>query len=100
TVNQGGAALCGVPDTAMAVFANVVAVNASGPGHLTVYPFGIAPPLISTVNFMTGETIANGVLIATCSQGAASCAFDLDITMGPAGADVIIDVSGYLAPPP
>jgi hypothetical protein len=95
-VNQGGAANCGVPDTARGVFVNVVAVGAGGPGHLTVYPYSIALPLASTLNFTTGQTIANGVLVPTCTP-AGSCAFDLNITMGPASAHVVIDVTGYLA---
>jgi hypothetical protein len=74
----------------------VVAVNAQGPGHLSVYPFNTAPPLASTLNFTTGQTIANGVLVPICTP-AGSCAFDLNITMGPAGADLVVDVTGYLA---
>ena len=99
TLNQGGAANCGVPDAATGVFVNVVAVNAGGPGHLTVYPFNTSLPLASTLNFTTGQTIANGVLVPTCTP-AGSCAFDLNITMGPAGAHVVIDVTGYLLPTP
>ena len=95
TVNQGGAANCGVPDAATGVFINVVGVNAGGPGHLTVYPFNISLPLASTLNFTTGQTIANGVLVPTCTP-AGSCAFNLNITMGPAAAHVVIDVTGYL----
>jgi hypothetical protein len=100
TVNQGGATICGVPNTATAVFANVVAVNAAGPGHLIVYPFGTPLPLASTLNLTTGQTVANGVLIPICPSGAAWCPFNLSITMGPAAADLVVDVSGYLAPRP
>jgi hypothetical protein len=100
TVNQGGAAACGVPDTATGVFVNVVAVMATGPGFLTVYPFSTTLPLASTLNFATGQTIANGVLVPICTPPAA-CLFDLNLTMRPtAGADVVIDVTGYLAPVP
>jgi hypothetical protein len=99
TVQQGGATNCGVPDAATGVFINVVAVNAGGPGHLTVYPFGTSLPLASTLNFTTGQTIANGVLVPICTPSG-SCALDLNITMGPAGADLVIDVTGYLMPTP
>ena len=95
---QGGASDCGVPDPgATGVFINVVAVNAGGAGHLTIYPFGTPLPLASTLNFAAGQTIANGVLVPICTP-AASCTSDLTITMGPGGADVVIDVTGYLAP--
>lgn len=97
TINQGGAATCGIPDAATGVFINVVAVNAGGPGHLTVYPFGAPLPLAAMLNFTTGQTIANGVLVPTCAPPA-SCTFDLNVTMGPAGAHLVIDVTGYLLP--
>jgi len=96
-VNQGGAATCGVPDAATGVFVNVVGVGAQGPGHLTVYPCNAALPVASTLNFTTGQTVANGVLVPICTP-AVSCACDLNITMGPAGAHLVIDVSGYLLP--
>jgi hypothetical protein len=99
TVQQGGATNCGVPDAATGVFVNVVAVTAAGPGHLTVYPFGTSLPVASTLNFTTGQTVANGVLVPICVP-TVSCALDLNITMGPAGADLVIDVTGYLAPFP
>ncbi len=95
-LGQGGAADCGVPAGATGVFVNVVAVGAAGPGHLTVYPSGSALPLASTINFSTGDTVANGVLVPICLP-AAACPSDLTIQMGPAAAHVVIDVTGYLA---
>jgi hypothetical protein len=100
TINQGGATTCGVPDTAAGVFINVVAVTASGPGHLTAYPFGTSLPLASTLNFATGQTVANGVLVPVCTPAGGSCDFDLNITMGPSSAHIVIDVTGYLLPTP
>lgn len=99
TINQGGATTCGVPVAATGVYVNVVAVNAGGPGHLTIYPFDTSLPLASTLNFTTGQTIANGVLVPICPPGA-SCDFDLNNTMGPAGAHLVVDITGYLAPAP
>jgi len=96
-INQGGATNCQVPDAAMGVFVNVVAVNASGPGHLTVYPANTTLPVASTLNFTTGQTVANGVLVPICAP-AGSCVFDLNITMGPAAAHLVIDITGYLMP--
>ena len=104
--NQGGAADCGVPFnpttpalSAKGAYINVVAVNAGGPGHLTVYPFPSALPLASTLNFTTGQTIANGVLVPICDPGVSACMFDLTITMGPAAAHIVIDVTDYLQSP-
>ncbi len=97
-LGQGGAADCGVPSRATGVYINVVAVGAAGPGHLTVYPFGSSLPLASTLNFTTGQTVANGVLVPVCMPFA-SCAAELTIQMGPAAAHVVVDVTGYLAVP-
>ena len=88
-----------MPENATAVYINVVAVQPQAPGHLTVYACNTPLPLASVLNFTTGQTIANGVLVPMCSP-AASCECDLNITMGPAGAHVVIDVTGYLAPLP
>ncbi len=95
--SQGGAFDCGVPSGATGVFINVVAVGAAGPGHLTVYPSGSTLPLASSINFTTGQTIANGLLVPVCTPFAA-CAADVTIQMGPAAAHVVIDITGYVAP--
>jgi hypothetical protein len=99
TVNQGGSTNCGIPDAATGVFVNVVAVNADADGWLVVYPFNTSQPLASTVNFATGQTVANGVLVPICTP-AGACGFDLKVTMSPAGAHVVIDITGYLLPTP
>jgi subtilisin len=98
---QGGASTCMVPlGPGKAVHINVVAVTPSGPGHLTIHPYPSPLPLASTINFSSGQTIANGVLIAICDRSTTSCSFDFTVTMGPAAADVVIDVTGYLGPKP
>jgi len=98
---QGGASDCLVPfGPTKAVHINVVAVTPSGPGYLTVHPYPTPLPLASTLNFSTGQTIANGVLIPICDSSVTSCSYDFTVTMGPAAAHLVIDVTGYLAPPP
>jgi hypothetical protein len=100
--SQGGQTNCGIPfGTAKGVFFNVVAVGPDGPGHLTLYPYPLPLPLASTLNFSTGETIANGVLVPICDTATADCTGgDFTVTMGPASADIVIDVTGYLQPTP
>ena len=98
TLNQGGEPTCVVPAEAAGVFINVVAVGGEGFGHLIAYPFGSTLPLASTLNFAPGQTIANGVLVPICSPSISSCPFHLTLTMGPAAAHVVIDVTGYVAP--
>jgi hypothetical protein len=100
--SQGGQTNCGVPaGSAKGVFINVVAVGPSGAGHLTAYPWPSPLPLASTLNFSAGQTIANGVLVPICDEDIiATCSADFTVTMGPASAHVVIDVTGYLQPTP
>ena len=100
--SQGGQTDCGIPHgPAKGVFLNVVAVGPSAPGHLTVYPYPLSLPPASTLNFNTGENIANGVLVPICDTASVNCdAADFTVTMGPASAHIVIDVTGYLQPTP
>ena len=100
--SQGGQTNCGIPfPAAKGVFLNIVAVGPSASSHLTVYPFPLPLPLASTLNFSTGQTIANGVLVPICDTAAANCdPADFTVTMGLASAHVVIDVTGYLQPSP
>jgi hypothetical protein len=100
--SQGGQTDCGIPfGPTKGVFLNIVAVEPSAPGHLTVYPYPLPLPLASTLNFNTGETIANGVLVPICDTATADCTpADFTVTMGPASAHIVIDVTGYLQPTP
>jgi hypothetical protein len=100
--SQGGQTTCGIPlGLAKGVFFNIVAVGPSGPGHVTLYPYPLPLPLASTLNVSTGQTIANGVLVAICDTLTADCtSADFTVTMGPASADIVIDVTGYLQPTP
>jgi hypothetical protein len=50
---------CGIPTAAQAVSLNVTATNTRGPGFFLLAPAGGAPPLVSTLNYVGGETVAN-----------------------------------------
>jgi subtilisin family serine protease len=96
---QGGAADCSVPaGLAKAVYISVVAVEPAGAGHLTVHQYPLPAPLASTLNFVARRTISNGVMVPICDTSTASCTADFTVTMGPAAANLVIDVTGYLAP--
>jgi hypothetical protein len=97
---QGGAASCGIPSTATGVHLNIIAVNPTGPGYLTMYPYGSSPPLASVLNFLAGQTIANGVLLPICDPAATTCTRDLLVQTGPSATHIVIDVTGYVAPAP
>jgi hypothetical protein len=79
----------GVPADASAAVLNVTATNTWAPGYLTVWPDATPMPLASNVNVGgPGQSVANQV-IARVTNGVA------DI-FSSAGADVIVDVSGYV----
>ncbi len=79
---------CGIPVEAQAVSLNVTATNTLGPGFFLLHPAGGATPLVSTLNYLGGETVANAALVPLGPGG-------LTVIAGVAGADLILDVNGY-----
>jgi CSLREA domain-containing protein len=83
--------LCGIPTTAQAVSFNFTITQPTDPGDLRVFPGGGTRPLVSTLNWRSGQTRANNAVVALGTAG--------DITVHPdqAGGTVqfIIDVNGY-----
>lgn len=77
-----------VPPSAAAAFLNVTVVNPSAPGFITVWPCGIDRPLASNINFVAGDTIANGVIAPLGAEGAACLYSSVDT-------DVVVDVAGW-----
>jgi Chaperone of endosialidase len=55
-----------------------------------LYPQGGTQPLVSTLNYVAGETVANAAIVPLGSGG-------LTVVAGVAGTDVILDVDGYFA---
>jgi hypothetical protein len=82
----------GIPSNATAVTGNVTVVNETAGWALYLGPTLMSNPTTSTVNFTTGQVIANGVTVQLSSGGALCVTY-----MGPAGAtaDVVFDVTGY-----
>jgi endosialidase-like protein len=79
---------CGIPATAVAVSLNVTATNTLGPGFLLLHPQGGAQPLVSTLNYLAGETVANAALVPLGPGG-------LTVVAGVSGTDLVLDVNGY-----
>lgn len=79
----------GVPTGAAAVALNVTAVDAAGPGYLTVYPCGTRPTA-SNVNYADARAVPNAV-IAPLSAAGEVCVYSKT------AAHVIIDVNGWFA---
>jgi hypothetical protein len=81
---------CGLPADAAAVSANLAVTNPSAQGHLTFYPTGASPPLASTINYRSGQTRANNVILTLGPVGT----FDVACA-GTGTVDFILDVTGF-----
>jgi hypothetical protein len=84
------AGFCGTPGTAPAVSANVAVTNTSAAGFLAVWPGG-APqpsPLVASLNYAAGQTIANAVIAPLRTSGGLT-------VQARFGLDLIMDVNGY-----
>jgi exo-beta-1,3-glucanase (GH17 family) len=79
----------GVPiGGASAVFVNVTVVTPGGDGFLTAWPGGTTQPPTSTLNYASGQTIANGALVRVGTNGRINVAAS-------ASTHVLVDVQGY-----
>jgi hypothetical protein len=83
---------CGIPAEAAAVSANVTVVSPPGPGFLLIRPADGPNVVVSTLNFIPGQTTANGAAIPLGTAGAAT------FLAGVTGTELIIDVNGYYVP--
>lgn len=94
---QGGyAGSCGIPfGVARAVAMTVTVTAAGGFGWVTVWSYGAAQPLSSSLNYLTGWTVASSVTVPVVPGGGG----DFYLRLGNAGAHVIVDVFGYYAAP-
>jgi len=83
--------VCNLPAGAVALSANVTAVNPAATGDLLVYPNGLSsPPTASTLSFSTGRTRANNAIVYLASDGS------FLVKNNAAGAlDLVLDVNGY-----
>jgi len=97
-VFSASTAACPVPATAVAIAANVTAVNPTAPGFLTVFAGNDYPPQTSNVTTDPRHPARSSFSILSLStEGRATLAarFGSD---RPASAHLIVDVSGYFAP--
>jgi hypothetical protein len=80
----------GVPASgASGVSLNVTVTEPWGPGYLTVFPSGAQRPLASNLNFVTGQTIANAVMVGLGANGRVS------IYNSSPAAQIVVDVAGW-----
>ncbi|MDH6136334.1 hypothetical protein P3T37_005759 [Kitasatospora sp. MAA4] len=81
------------PSGVTAVALNVTVTNPRSDGFLTVYPDGQDTPNASNVNYLSGQTIANSVVVPVGADGKIRIH-----NGGGLGADVVVDVVGYYSP--
>src|SRR5262245_39142421 len=88
---------CGIPDTATAAMLNFIAVNATGPGDLRVWPFGQPVPLASVINYaaVPGLNIANGAVVSLCDPATTACPFDMRVQADANATHLVVDVMGF-----
>ena len=94
TVQVTGLGTAPVPATASAAVLNVTATNTKSSGFFTVFPAGITMPVVSNLNFVAGQNVANLVTVPLSAAGAVS------IYSSATDADVTVDVEGYYTSTP
>ena len=79
-----------IPSDASAVMLNVTVTEAAANGFMTVYPCGQAVPVASNLNYVTGQTVPNAVVVKLGVAGKV-CIYTQSAT------HVIVDEAGYFA---
>ncbi|MET0661789.1 MAG: CAP domain-containing protein [Ilumatobacteraceae bacterium] len=79
-----------IPADVTALSANFTVAEPDAPGYLTIFNCAASVPQVSTLNYRPGEAIANQAVVAL--DRGALCAYSY------AGAELIIDVNGYVTP--
>jgi hypothetical protein len=69
---------------------NVTVVNPNAAGFVTVYPQGGGQPNASNVNYASGQTTSNRVIVPLSASGGVT-------VFSSAATDLIVDVSGYFS---
>jgi hypothetical protein len=82
---------CGVGAGSAAYWLNLTVVPSGFLNYLTVWPAGVAKPVVSTLNSWTGTVVANGALVPAGMNGAISVFVS-------EGTQLIVDANGYFAP--
>jgi hypothetical protein len=84
----------GIPSQVKAYSLNITATNTAGPGFFLIYPQGGSQPLVSTLNYLAAQTVANAAIVPAGTSGGVT------VIAGVSGADLIIDINGYFSPTP
>lgn len=82
---------CGLPANATSFSLNATVVPSGPLGFLTLWPSGGAQPVVSTLNSLDGNIVANAAVVPAGSQGGVS-AFVTDAS------HLVLDVNGFFRP--
>jgi hypothetical protein len=82
---------CNLPAATAAFSLNATVVPATTLGYLTLWPFGTAQPLVSTLNALDDSIVANAAIVPAGTGGAVA-SFVTNQT------HLILDTNGYFAP--
>jgi hypothetical protein len=94
---------CGIPVGAKAAALNVTVVTPNRPGHITIWPVGASEPVVSTLNFLSGESaLANGAIVplGPDAGGADDVSYRYSMNPAPGTGHIVFDVTGYFATVP
>ena len=80
---------CGISGTAAAASLNITVTHTLGPGFILIYPQGGSQPVVSTLNYVAGQTVANAAVVPLGTAGG------ITVVAGVSGTDLIIDTNGY-----
>jgi len=71
---------------------NITVTGSTAPGNIRLFPAGVAVPLVSMINFGTGQTRANNAIVQLGGGATGSI-----VVLNGAGGTVhfILDVNGY-----
>jgi hypothetical protein len=82
----------GIPANAIAVTGNLTVVDETSAWAVYLGPNPVASPTSSTINFTTGDILANGLYVALSPAGTVSATY---ISTAGNTTDLVFDVTGY-----
>jgi uncharacterized protein YvpB len=95
-IPDGGVAAVQFADTASigvtAMVANVTAVDAAAPSYMTIWPDGSSQPVASDLNYTSGQTVPNLVVVKLGSGPG----FNIYNHLG--SCNLVVDLAGYYGP--
>ncbi len=92
-MTQGACGSGAIPPSAVALTGNVTTVSFAARGFVTLFPSDAPRPLVSSSNFLENETLNNAFTISLSATEKNFAVFTSAQTY------VIIDITGYYAPP-